>query len=184
MRLRVVILVHVAVATQAFVAPYAAPPRWQQQQPARRALEKPAISERRDVVGEHRTRLAAAPGPGGELPRPDPRFDPLAKLFLCLAIDLLGACSYAIPGLGEGFDVGWAPVQAALVNYLFGNGIVTGFAFIEEILPGTDFIPTATIAWFYENRDTAPPTDPGRQRPEPASPPRRSGTLREGAIDV
>ena len=83
MRLRVVILVHVAVAARAFVAPYAAPPRWQQQ-PARRMLEKPAISERRDIVGEHRTRLAAAPGPGGEQPRPDPRFDPLAARFTML----------------------------------------------------------------------------------------------------
>jgi len=34
-----------------------------------------------------------------------------------------------------------------LVQYLFGNGILTGLALVEELLPGTDFIPTATIGW-------------------------------------
>ncbi|KAK7250277.1 hypothetical protein SO694_00007142 [Aureococcus anophagefferens] len=42
------------------------------------------------------------------------RFDPFVKLILCVAIDLVGASTYAIPAIGEGFDVGWAPVQAAL----------------------------------------------------------------------
>ncbi|CAM9772755.1 unnamed protein product [Discosporangium mesarthrocarpum] len=56
--------------------------------------------------------------------------------------------SYAIPALGEVSDFGWAPVSAALIWYLYGNGIIAGVAFVEEILPGLDVVPTATIAWF------------------------------------
>lgn len=130
--------------------------------------------------------VALAASPSGA-PRPDPRFDPFVKLILCVAIDLVGASTYAIPAIGEGFDVGWAPVQAALVNYLFGNGLITGFAFLEEILPGTDFIPTATIAWFYENRDTAGgdgPPPPEYAPPATRQPRLQRDSLRDGAIDV
>ena len=30
---------------------------------------------------------------------------------------------------------------------LYGNGLIAGIAFAEELLPGLDIIPTATIAW-------------------------------------
>ena len=33
---------------------------------------------------------------------------------------------------------------------LFGSGAVSGFGFVEEALPFTDAIPTATIAWAVE----------------------------------
>lgn len=77
--------------------------------------------------------------------------DPGLKLLICILIDLIGVASFAAPGLGEATDIGWAPISAFLVNYLFGNGVFTALALVEELLPGFDIIPTATIAWFVEN---------------------------------
>ena len=77
--------------------------------------------------------------------------DPVLKLLICMLIDFIGVASFAVPGLGEAADVGWAPISALLVNYLFGNGIFTALALVEELAPGFDIIPTATIAWILEN---------------------------------
>ena len=77
--------------------------------------------------------------------------DPGLKLLVCILIDLVGVASFAAPGVGEATDVAWAPISALLVNYLFGNGIFTALALVEELLPGFDIVPTATIAWFVEN---------------------------------
>ncbi|KAJ1457973.1 hypothetical protein M885DRAFT_437465 [Pelagophyceae sp. CCMP2097] len=79
--------------------------------------------------------------------------DPGVKLVLCLLIDLVGVSSYALPVAGEVSDIAWAPVSAVLVQYLFGPGPFAILAFVEELVPGADFIPTATLAWFYENRN-------------------------------
>jgi hypothetical protein len=80
----------------------------------------------------------------------------LNKLFLSIAIDLLGMATYAVPLVGEAGDIGWAPISAFLIYKLYGNGIISGLALAEELLPGLDFIPTATIAWFLENFAQAP----------------------------
>ena len=69
---------------------------------------------------------------------------------------------------GEAADVGWAPISAFLVYKLYGNGLVAGIAFVEELLPGLDIIPTATIAWFLEN------TEVGQRIAGKAPPPGRS----------
>ena len=108
--------------------------------------------------------------------------DPGLKLILCILIDFVGVASFAAPGLGEATDVAWAPISAVLVNYLFGNGVFTALAFVEELLPGFDIVPTATIAWFVENGnrvDATPP--PGSKSPPPKeqsynSPPSSSKT--------
>jgi len=73
-------------------------------------------------------------------------------LAFCLIMDLLGSATFLLPGLGEWFDILWAPVSATLFFYSFGGkvgriGSIINFA--EEILPFTDFIPTFTIAYFY-----------------------------------
>lgn len=74
------------------------------------------------------------------------------SLTLCLLLDLTGLLSYAVPLVGEITDIIWAPASAVIFYFLFGrkkfgiNGAV--FSFIEEIIPGLDFIPTFTIAWF------------------------------------
>ena len=71
------------------------------------------------------------------------------KLFIALGIDLLGMLSYLIPGLGEIFDLAIAPISAILVFVLFGRKFSwAAFTFIEELVPMTDVIPSATIAWY------------------------------------
>lgn len=107
----------------------------------------------------------------------------LTKLVACIIVDLLGDASYLLPGVGEVEDVAYAPMQAILLKMLFeGNGIAM-IGFIEELLPFTDGMPTATIAWFLET--FAPdssivkliglsPADPigSPQGPQPGQPPR------------
>lgn len=73
-------------------------------------------------------------------------------LAFCLIMDLLGSATFLLPGLGEWFDILWAPVSAMLFFNSFGGkvsriGSIINFA--EEMLPFTDFVPTFTIAYFY-----------------------------------
>lgn len=82
-----------------------------------------------------------------------PRQSP--SLVFCVLMDAIGYFSYAIPILGEFGDLVWAPISAIIFTVSFGGwkGILGGaFNFLEEILPGTDFIPSFTIAWFLKNR--------------------------------
>ena len=71
-----------------------------------------------------------------------------ASLLLCIAMDLVGYATYAIPVFGELGDIFWAPVSALIFFKLFGGwkGAMGGaFNFIEELLPGLDFIPSFTL---------------------------------------
>lgn len=61
--------------------------------------------------------------------------------------DFLGVLTYIIPVLGESFDIVWAPISAGLLSQMYGMTPLVAVGFLEEILPGTDFIPTATIGW-------------------------------------
>jgi len=73
------------------------------------------------------------------------------KLLVCLAIDFFGVASEAVPVLGELADVVYAPAAAALLRSLYGgSNVLFGLEFAEEILPLTDIIPLATIAWVVE----------------------------------
>jgi hypothetical protein len=77
----------------------------------------------------------------------------LPPLVLCLLMDFLGYTSFTVPFLGEFLDLLWAPVSAFIFYRMFGGtkGIFGGiFNFVEEILPGTDFIPTFTITWLLQ----------------------------------
>jgi hypothetical protein len=68
-------------------------------------------------------------------------------------MDLLGYASYTVPVLGELSDIVWAPVSAIIFFICFGGwkGAFGGiFNFIEEILPGMDFIPSFTITWLWQ----------------------------------
>jgi hypothetical protein len=74
----------------------------------------------------------------------------MPSLAACLLMDFLGYATYSIPFLGEVFDLFWAPLSAFIFFKMFGGlkGIFGGaFNFVEEILPGLDFIPTFTITW-------------------------------------
>ena len=101
--------------------------------------------------------------------------DPGLKLLICILIDFIGVASFAAPGLGEATDVAWAPISALLVNYLFGNGVFTALALVEELLPGFDIIPTATIAWFLENANQEE-EEKSSQSPKSAPPPSSQST--------
>ncbi len=68
-------------------------------------------------------------------------------------MDLIGYASYALPGLGELGDIVWAPISAIIFYRLFGGwkGAFGGlFNFVEEMLPGLDFIPSFTIMWIWQ----------------------------------
>ncbi len=73
-------------------------------------------------------------------------------LVLSLLFDAIGMASFIIPVMGEFLDVIWAPIAGFLMTYLYKGtvGKVGGiFAFLEEIFPFTDFIPSFTLTWFY-----------------------------------
>jgi hypothetical protein len=70
-----------------------------------------------------------------------------------LLMDLAGCVTYIIPGFGELGDILWAPVSALtfFFSYKGRTGLQGGmFNFVEEFLPGTDFIPTFTIRWLLQ----------------------------------
>ena len=76
------------------------------------------------------------------------------SLLLCVLLDFIGYASYSLPLLGEIADIVWAPISALLFFAMFGGwrgGVGSIFSFVEEILPGTDFIPSFTIMWLMRN---------------------------------
>jgi len=64
-------------------------------------------------------------------------------LLICLAIDAIGLLNVL---WGEALDAIWAPVSAVLLRYLFPEQLLFSvLQFVEEMLPLTDFVPTATL---------------------------------------
>jgi hypothetical protein len=74
------------------------------------------------------------------------------KLLWSLAIDAIGSSSYLIPFAGESFDVAWAPLQTILIMALYEHVTpnLKYMSFVEEIIPFTDAIPSATLGWLAE----------------------------------
>ena len=73
-------------------------------------------------------------------------------LILGLLFDAIGMASFTIPLVGEFSDVIWAPIAGYLMTKMYKGraGRVAGvFAFLEEILPFTDIIPSFTLMWMY-----------------------------------
>ncbi|MEB8329217.1 hypothetical protein OO009_07600 [Flavobacteriaceae bacterium KMM 6897] len=76
----------------------------------------------------------------------------IRNLFLGLAFDAMGMVSFLIPGIGEFSDIIWAPISGWLMTRMYKGkmgqvaGVVT---FLEELVPGLDFIPSFTLMWFY-----------------------------------
>ena len=84
---------------------------------------------------------------------------PYLQLTICVIIDILGFASYLFPGGGELSDFIYAPLSGFVLYKLFYKqnsklakigGLIQG---LEEILPMTDFLPTATILWMIQNKD-------------------------------
>jgi hypothetical protein len=77
-----------------------------------------------------------------------------------LVYDAIGMASYAVPVVGPFLDLLWAPYAAKLMKDMYPGKkgkIASVIVFLEEILPGTDIIPTFTLMWFYTfvwNRET------------------------------
>ena len=87
------------------------------------------------------------------------------SLLFCIIMDLIGCASYAIPFLGEFSDIFWAPISAVIFFISFGGwkGALGGLGnFIEEILPGTDFIPSFTIMWLLQQYNKKKVNHPAR----------------------
>ncbi|MGB8194159.1 MAG: hypothetical protein WCF67_19665 [Chitinophagaceae bacterium] len=75
------------------------------------------------------------------------------SLLACIVMDVLGYATYSIPFVGELADIIWAPVSALIFFRMFGGwkGAFGGmFNFVEELLPGLDFIPTFTLTWLWQ----------------------------------
>lgn len=75
-----------------------------------------------------------------------------AKLILGIMFDLIGMISYIIPGFAEILDIVWAPISGLLLARMYKGttGKIAGMvAFLEEIIPGTDIIPSFTLTWIY-----------------------------------
>ncbi len=73
-------------------------------------------------------------------------------LLLGILFDGIGMLSLLMPGIGEFTDLIWAPVAGWLMTKMYkGNpGKIAGIiAFIEEIVPGLDIIPSFTLMWLY-----------------------------------
>jgi hypothetical protein len=73
-------------------------------------------------------------------------------LILSFIFDAIGMLSYLIPLVGWITDIIWAPIAGLILLKMYkGNvGAVGGIVvFVEELLPGFDFIPTFTLTWIY-----------------------------------
>merc|ERR1712151_591505 len=73
-----------------------------------------------------------------------------AKLTIAASLDTIGSSTYMLPGLGEATDLIWGPAQAMIVKAMY-EGEVPPYAHyisaVEEILPFTDLLPSATLLW-------------------------------------
>eukprot|EP00933_Yihiella_yeosuensis_P036610 TRINITY_DN30376_c1_g1_i1.p1 TRINITY_DN30376_c1_g1~~TRINITY_DN30376_c1_g1_i1.p1 ORF type:complete len:140 (-),score=10.04 TRINITY_DN30376_c1_g1_i1:128-547(-) len=79
---------------------------------------------------------------------------PFLLLLACLLVDFIGVFSYLLFFIGEATDVFWAPISGFFLHYYFGSMVVSMIGSMEEILPFTDILPTATIAWCIANLES------------------------------
>lgn len=77
--------------------------------------------------------------------------DAWLKLVFCLIIDFIGDTSFLLPGIGEAEDIIAAPLGAFALSRIFDSNFIIFLEFVKEVLPGTDILPVATIAWLLEN---------------------------------
>ena len=69
-----------------------------------------------------------------------------------IVYDAIGMSTYAIPVVGPFLDILWAPYAAKKMGEMYPGKkgkIASVIVFIEEILPGTDILPTFTLMWLY-----------------------------------
>lgn len=76
----------------------------------------------------------------------------LPNLKTCIILDVIGCVSYVIPPFGPV----WAFISGIIFYFMFGKklGVFGGmFSFVEELIPGIDFIPTFSIAWYMRKKE-------------------------------
>ena len=69
-----------------------------------------------------------------------------------ILLDLIGMSTMFIPFAGPFIDLLWAPFAAKQMSEMYEGKkgkIASVIVFIEEIMPGLDFIPTFTLMWLY-----------------------------------
>ena len=74
------------------------------------------------------------------------------KLVISILLDVFGWASYGVPILGESIDFIWAPLSAMIMFKMYNGAkgkIAGSISFVEEILLGSDFIPSFTLMWIY-----------------------------------
>ncbi|TDN85861.1 hypothetical protein DET49_11623 [Salegentibacter sp. 24] len=73
-------------------------------------------------------------------------------LIKSLGYDAIGMATIAIPFVGPFLDLLWAPFAARKMSEMYPGKkgkFASVFVFLEEILPGTDLIPTFTLMYLY-----------------------------------
>ena len=75
-------------------------------------------------------------------------------LGISITLDILGMVTYLLPGLGEIGDIIFAPIYGLAIFIMYRRRIISAAlggvtGTIEELIPGVDVIPTATIMWIY-----------------------------------
>jgi hypothetical protein len=69
-----------------------------------------------------------------------------------IILDLIGMSTMFIPFAGFFIDLLWAPYAAKQMSDMYEGKkgkIAAVLVFLEELIPGLDFIPTFTLMWLY-----------------------------------
>lgn len=69
-----------------------------------------------------------------------------------IILDLIGMSTMFIPFAGAFIDLLWAPYAAKQMSMMYKGSegkIASVIVFLEELVPGLDFIPTFTLMWIY-----------------------------------
>lgn len=69
------------------------------------------------------------------------------SLGTCLMMDFIGMASYFVPIFGETADIAWAFISAYCFYSWFHSSAGTIGAFVEEVLPFTDIVPSFTLGY-------------------------------------
>ena len=68
-----------------------------------------------------------------------------------ILLDVIGSLTYIMPWVAEGFDLIWAPIYLIIIQQMYHRKSFSLIAFLEEIIPMTDLIPSATICYIIEH---------------------------------
>eukprot|EP00746_Dinoflagellata_sp_MGD_P062282 gnl/MRDRNA2_/MRDRNA2_262211_c0_seq1.p1 gnl/MRDRNA2_/MRDRNA2_262211_c0~~gnl/MRDRNA2_/MRDRNA2_262211_c0_seq1.p1 ORF type:complete len:187 (+),score=23.87 gnl/MRDRNA2_/MRDRNA2_262211_c0_seq1:74-634(+) len=90
-------------------------------------------------------------GSASEDPHSQFKYRALAKLTVCLSLDLFGDVTLLVLfPLSELVDVFYALPYACALKTLFGSNSLAVVGFVKELLPLADVIPAATLGWCLE----------------------------------